>query len=248
MKKWLKWLLTIVVFVGLTLALYFIGFKAEWVKPVIESAGIWGYLIYLVLQVIITTICCFVPATTFTFTLMAVQIFGVTGGLIISIIGCWISSNVMFAVGRFGGVKLVDWLVGKEDREKAQKMVSDRATVLVPVMLACPFFPDDAICMVSGMTSMKWWYFSVTSLFTRSIGITATALLGNGATLTYIKNALGDNIVLWVIAINVILFDVWAIWKLSGWVEKALKKRREKKQKIKEQNIEEDKSYERDDR
>ena len=233
MPKWLKWLLTIVVFVGLTVALYFIGFKGEWIQPLVQSAGWFGYILYIILQVLITTLLCFVPATTFTFTLLSVNVFGVTTGLILSIIGCWISSIAMFLVGRYGGTKLVDWLVGKEDRIKAQNLISDRATVLVPVMLACPFFPDDCLCMVRGMTKMNFWYFMVMSLFTRSIGITGTALLGNDATINYIKSALGNNIVLWVLMINIILFDVYVIWKASGKLEQMMKKRREKKQKEK---------------
>ena len=231
MPKWLKITLTIVVFIGLTLALYFIGFKGDWIKPLVQGAGWFGYILYILLQILITTLLCFVPATTFTFTLMSVNIFGVTTGLILSIIGCWLSSIVMFLVGRYGGTKLVDWLIGKEDRIKAQEMISDRATVLVPVMLACPFFPDDALCMVSGMTKMNFWYFMFMSLFTRSIGITGTALLGNDATINYIKSALGNNYVLWALLINLILFDVYAIWKISGKLEQLIKKKREKKNK-----------------
>ena len=236
MPKWLKILLTAIVFIGLTVALYFIGFKGDWIKPLVEQAGWFGYILYILIQVTITTLLCFVPATTFTFTLMSAQIFGVTTGLIISIIACWISSIVMFLVGRYGGTKLVDWLIGKEDREKAQKMVSDRATVLVPIMLACPFFPDDALCMVSGMTKMNLGYFSIMSLLTRSIGITATALLGNDATINYIKSALGTNYVLWAILINLLLFDIYVIWKLSGKLEQIMKKRREKKQRVLEES------------
>lgn len=236
MPKWLKILLTAIVFIGLTVALYFIGFKGDWIKPLVEQAGWFGYILYILIQVTITTLLCFVPATTFTFTLMSTQIFGVTTGLIISIIACWISSIVMFLVGRYGGTKLVDWLIGKEDREKAQKMISDRATVLVPVMLACPFFPDDALCMVSGMTKMNLGYFSIMSLLTRSIGITATALLGNDATINYIKSALGTNYVLWAILINLLLFDIYVIWKLSGKLEQIMKKRREKKQRVLEES------------
>lgn len=238
MPKWLKILLTAIVFIGLTVALYFIGFKGDWIKPLVEQAGWFGYILYILIQVTITTLLCFVPATTFTFTLMSAQIFGVTTGLIISIIACWISSIVMFLVGRYGGTKLVDWLIGKEDREKAQKMISDRATVLVPVMLACPFFPDDALCMVSGMTKMNLGYFSIMSLLTRSIGITATALLGNDATINYIKSALGTNYVLWAILINLLLFDIYVIWKLSGKLEQIMKKRREKKQRVVEESEE----------
>lgn len=243
MPRWLKWTITAIVFVGLTLALYFVGFKGDWIKPMVEQAGWFGYILYIIVQIFMTTLLCFVPATTFTFTLLSVNIFGVITGLILSIIGCWFSSITMFLVGKYGGTKLVDWLVGEEDRIKAQNLISDRATVLVPVMLACPFFPDDAICMVSGMTKMNVWYFSVMSLITRSIGIASTALLGNDATLNYIKTALGDNILLWFMLINLILFDIWVIWKGSGKVEEILRKRRQKR--LKKQIIIEEKKDDR---
>lgn len=234
MPKWLKWTLTIVIFVGLTIGLYFVGFKEsskEWIRTVVYNAGWFGYILYLLIQVIVTTLFCFVPATTFTFSLIATQIFNNTAvALILSIIGCWLSSIVMFLVGRYGGTKLVDWLVGEEDRIKAQNLVSDRAIVLVPIMLACPFFPDDALCMVSGMTKMNFWYFLVMSLLTRSVGVATTVLLGNDATVNYIKSALGNNIVLWVMLVNLIIFDVYAVWKLSGKLEQIMRKRREKKE------------------
>ena len=230
-KKIIKIIATILVLVGLSVALYFVGFKGNWIKPIVESAGWFGYVIYVIIQVVITTLLTFVPATTFTFTLLSVQIFGTIQGMIISVIACWISSMIMFIVGKYGGTKLVDWLVGKEDREKAQKMVDGRATVLVPITLACPFFPDDAICMIAGITNMNFWYFSISALFTRSIGICSTALLGNDTTIEYIKNALGNNIVLWVLAINIILIDVWAIWKLSSKIQGIVDKKRAKKEK-----------------
>lgn len=230
MKKWLKLTLTLIIMIGLTAALYFAGFKSDWIQPIVDKAGVWGYFVYLIIQIVVTTLLCFVPATTFTFTLLSVQIFGVMGGLFISIIGCWISSIIMFLIGKYGGVKLVDWIVGKEDRIKAQNLVSARATVLIPVMLACPFFPDDAICMISGLTSMNIWYFSIMALLTRSIGIATTALLGNGYTLNYIQNALGNNIVLWILAINVLLFDVILVWKGSGKIEQIIKRVKSKKQ------------------
>ena len=67
MPKWLKWTLTAVVFIGLTLALYFIGFKGDWIQSLVQQAGWFGFILYILIQVIITTICCFVPATTFSF-------------------------------------------------------------------------------------------------------------------------------------------------------------------------------------
>lgn len=227
MKTWLKWTLTIVVFLVLTISLYLIGFKGDWLKPIIEQAGIWSYLVYLIAQVIITTVMCFVPATTFTFTLMSVQLFGLIPGFIISVIGCWISSLVMFIVGQYGGVKLIDWLIGKDNREKTQNLVQDKATIYIPLMLAFPFFPDDALCALAGMTRMKLWFFAIVSLFTRSIGIAATAFLGDGAVWNYIITALNGNIILWTIFINVVLFDIYLIWKFTRWLENWIKSRRE---------------------
>lgn len=238
MPKWLKWTLTAVVFIGLTVGLIILtsndGVK-EWIKAAIASVGWFGYILYILIQIIVTTAFCFAPGTTFMFGCIAGQIFILPVGLILSIIGCWISSTIMFLIGRYGGEKLIDWLVGKEDRIKAQNLISDRATVLVPVMLACPFFPDDALCMVSGMTKMNFWYFSVMSLITRSIGVSVTVVLVNKgmidpnddqALLHKFISVMGNNPVLWIMLVNLIIFDVYAVWKLSSKVEQILKRRR----------------------
>ena len=60
MKRWLKITLTCIVFVGLTVALYLVGFKGDWIKPLVEGAGFWGYIFYVLIQIIVTTFMCFV--------------------------------------------------------------------------------------------------------------------------------------------------------------------------------------------
>ena len=230
MKKWLKLTLTFVVMVALSVALYFIGFQGDWIKPIVEGAGIWGYVIFLLIQTVIATALCFVPATTFTFTILAVQLFGFWGGFIIAFIGCWVSSQLMFLIGRYGGVKFVDWLVGEKDRIKAQELVSDRSTVLLPILLFIPFTPDDMFCMLAGMTKMRYRYFAIMSIFTRVLNIALTAFFGAGATWQYIVAALNGNIVLWILAINVLLIDIWLVWKFSGWVERKVREHRAKKE------------------
>ena len=225
MKRWIKILLTCVVLIGLTVAMYLIGFQGDWIKPIVDKAGFWGYAVFVLIQVVITTVMCFVPATTFTFTLLAVQLFGVLPGFITASIACFLSSMVMFTVGDKLGEPFIDWLIGKDARVKAQNMVSARATVLVPMMLAFPFFPDDAICMVSGMTKMKYWYFAIVALICRTIGIGVTAFLG-GNVLDYASFSILD----WVVFINLILIDVVLVWQLSTFVDKLVKKHKSKKE------------------
>ena len=222
MKRWIKILLTVLLFIALTVALYFVGFKGDWIKPIVESTGFFGYIIYIIIQVIITTLMTFVPATTFTFTLLATGLFGPVIGFIVSAIGCFLSSMLMFFIGDKLGEPFVDWLIGKDIRIKTQERVSGRATVLVPFMLACPFFPDDAICMVSGLTKMKYWYFAICALLCRTIGVGVTAFLG-GAILNYSSFSILD----WFLFINIIIIDIVLIWKLSTKVEEIVNKRKQ---------------------
>lgn len=231
MKRWIKISLTVVLFIALTVALYFVGFQGDWIKPLVEKAGFFGYIIYILIQIVITTVMCFVPATTFTFTLLAAGIFGPLTGFIISAIGCFLSSMVMFWIGDKLGEPFIDWLIGKDARIKAQNMVSGRATVLVPVMLACPFFPDDAICMVAGLTKMKYWYFAICAALGRTIGVAVTSFLG-GNVLNYSTFSVLD----WFLFINIVVIDVILIWKLSTKVENFIKNRKQIKSKGEEIN------------
>lgn len=239
MKRWIKISLTLVVLIGLTVALYFVGFNGEWIKPIVQKAGFWGYLIFIILQVIITTLMCFVPATTFTFSLLAAQLFGTWQGFIVAAIACFLSSMLMFTIGDKLGEPFVDWLIGKQARIKAQDMVSTRATVLVPVMLAFPFFPDDAICMVSGMTKMKYWYFAIVAALTRTIGVGVTCFLG-GDIIDYTAFGIFE----WFVFINLIIVDALLVWKLSTKVENFVKNRKTKKEKEQEASVVEVKSEE----
>ena len=231
MKRWIKISLTVTVFILLTVAMYLVGFQGDWIKPLVEGAGFWGYVIYIIIQVAITTIMTFVPATTFTFTLLATGLFGPLTGFIVSAIGCFLSSMVMFTVGDKLGEPFIDWLIGKDARIKAQNMVSGRATVLVPTMLAFPFFPDDAICMVAGLTKMKYWYFAIVAAVCRTIGVGVTAFLG-GDVLNYADFSILD----WFLFINLILIDIILVWKLSTKVEGWLNKRKQLKEKVNDED------------
>lgn len=225
MSRWIKISLTVILLAGLSVALYLVGFKGDWIKPIVESAGFFGYILFILINIVVTTLMTFVPGMTFTFTLIATQLFGTLAGFIVSAIACFLSSLVKFFIGDKLGEPFVDWLIGKDARLKAQDLVSARATVLVPVMLAFPFFPDDAICMVAGMTKMKYWYFAIVALICRTIGVGVTAFLG-GNILDYSSFSLLD----WFLFINIILIDVVLIWKLSTKVEEWINKRKQNKE------------------
>jgi uncharacterized membrane protein YdjX (TVP38/TMEM64 family) len=88
------------------------------------------------------------------------------------------------------------------------------------MMFMFPIFPDDALCLVAGMTKMRYWYFAIIVLIFRSIGI-VTICLGinfiDWATLTLID---------YFVLINIIAIDLIAIFKYQHKIEKWITRRK----------------------
>ena len=57
----------------------------------------------------------------------------------------------MDLIGRFGGNKAIVKILGQEEYDEAKDLIQEKGMVYVPVMYLLPIFPDDAICMVSGV-------------------------------------------------------------------------------------------------
>ena len=100
-------------------------------------------------------------------------------------------------------------------------------------MMLFPFFPDDALCLIAGMTSMSFRFFIVTILLTRPIGIVLTCYLGSGQIIPYH----GWGLVIWGISIAIMIALFVCAYKfqpqIEEWLIKIAKKLSHKKNKIK---------------
>ena len=81
--------------------------------------------------------------------------FGPLLGALYSFIGIILGSVVAFLVGRKFGHRFVKWMVGEEDLNKALKFVEGRDKIMFFLIFLLPFFPDDALCFVAGLTGMS---------------------------------------------------------------------------------------------
>lgn len=226
-KEIIKWVL----FAGLIIFISGITYLCCWscgvtsvegLRKIVEQAGIWGWLLFLFLQVFVTTILCFVPATSMTFIICSVILFGALNGFLISLSGVLISSMFMFLIGRFGGEKVVIKLVGKESLRKAQDLIAVKSKIFLPLMFLFPAFPDDALCMVSGMTKMKWWEFMLITVFCRSVGVATTCFLGSS-----LIDWSALSVIDWFVFISVCIIDILLVFKASSWIEKKIKNKKE---------------------
>lgn len=241
-KKLIKIGIAILVIVGISVGLYFL-FRTlgitdvNTLQQIIQQCGAWGWVIFLLLQVVTTTLLCFVPATSMVFITVGVILFGATWqSFLLCFTGVLISSICMDLIGRFGGSKLIIKLIGEKSYNDAISLLETKGIVYVPIMYLLPIFPDDAICMCVGALKMKWWVHYIEILLCRGIGC-ATIVFGlNLLPSALIQNLkafnwsfIGSHIWDYITMITVMVFWVVVLLYLAGKLDKWLSKRKASK-------------------
>ena len=226
MKNWIKICLTILVVAAVSIGAYFIlracgVTDVESLRELIASCGAWGWIVFITLFTLCTSLLCFIPASSMTFIIVSVVLFGATKGFIISSISVFLSSSLMFILGNTLGEKVAVKLVGKESLEKAQNLVDVKSKMLLPLMFLFPVFPDDALCLVAGMTKMRYWYFAVIVGICRTIGVATTCFLGSGL-INWSELSLTD----WFVLLSVCLFWIILIFNSQHKIEKFITRKK----------------------
>jgi len=94
-------------------------------------------------------------------------------------------------------------------------------------MFLFPVFPDDALCLVAGMTKMRYWYFAIIVGICRTIGVATTCFLGSG-----LINWAVLSLVDWFVLISVCLFWILLIFKYQHKIEKFITRDKKTKQQV----------------
>ena len=228
LKTWVKWVFLIVIIAIVSviawLTLDSLGITSvDGLRTLIASCGAWGWVVFILLQVIVTTLLCFVPATSMTFIIVSIILFGAWQGFLVSSVGIILSSMAMFLVGRFGGERIAIKIVGEESLKKAQDLIAVKSKIYLPLMFLFPFFPDDALCMVAGITKMRWWEFLLIVVFCRTVCVAMTCFLGSD-----LIDWSALTIIDWFVFISVCLIDLYIIYILADKLEKKIKDKKNK--------------------
>lgn len=153
----------------------------EKLKSVVESGGIFSCLIFVVLQILQSTI---LQLPSIFITIAGTLVFGKGLAFVLSFSAVMIGSIIMFWIGRKGGRKFLHWLIGEEESEKWINRMSN-GKYLFFLMMVFPMFPDDILCAVAGLTNMSFGFFLGTNILARAIGIACTVFLGSGTVIPY---------------------------------------------------------------
>lgn len=130
---------------------------------------------------------------------------------------------ICYFLGRKFGRKALVWLAGKDATEKYADYIGNRSKGIFLIMQILPFFPDDVLCIIAGLTAMNFPYFAGVIILVRPLIIAAYCFLGNGSVIPFS----GWGIPVWIaiIAVFVVLavlsfkyqkkFEDWLFSKFS---------------------------------
>ena len=219
--------LLVLFFIAISLAMLYIlkitGFwdkvdDKEDLRKYISSFGANAVIVFIIFQILQVVI---LPIPGVVAIGAGVALFGVKLGAIYSLIGILIGTYSAYYIGKYPGEKVVSWLVGKENLQKTLKMVKGKDKIVLTFMFLFPFFPDDVLCFVAGMSSMSQGYFIIMILITRVISVYTTAYSVNGSLIPY-DTPWGVAIWAFLIALTVAIAIV--IYKYGDKIERKIKR------------------------
>ena len=217
--------LTLILMTAALVVLYVMQITGLWDK--IDSvedlrnyvSGFGGYAVFIFiaiqfLQVVVLPIPGFITVS------VGVLLFGAFRGSVYSVIGIVSASIVAFFIGRVFGYKVAGWLVGKENLDKGLELVKGKDKVILTFMFLFPFFPDDVLCFVAGLSSMSVPYYIVMITITRIINIVVSAYSVNGSIIPYNT---WWGILLWIAVFILVAALCYAIYKHGDKIENFFK-------------------------
>jgi len=191
-------------------------------REYIDSYGNYAVFFFILMQFLQVVV---LPIPAFITVGAGVLLFGPLKGSILSCIGIILGSIVAFLIGRIFGFKVAKWLVGEENLKKGLKTIKGKDRVILTFMFLFPFFPDDILCFVAGITTMSTTFFIIMIIITRIVSIFASSYSMNNSIIPYDT---WWGILIWIIFISLTLVLMILLYKKGDKIESYFKNRKNK--------------------
>jgi uncharacterized membrane protein YdjX (TVP38/TMEM64 family) len=107
-------------------------------------------------------------------------LYGLWGGFLVSSAGLLLGSLVAFTIARLFGRPVVEAFVEPRAIDRYIDGIANRHFLILLVVVLVPFFPDDIICFVAGLSSMPVPAFLFLIVLGRTPGMLVSSLVGSG--------------------------------------------------------------------
>lgn len=196
-------------------------------RDYIKGFGGFAVLIFIILQILQVVV---LPIPSFITVGAGVLLFGPFYGSIYSVIGIIVGSVLAYFIGKVFGYKVAKWLVGKDSLDKALKNIKGKDKIVLTFMFLFPFFPDDILCFVCGITTMTPLYFLVMIFITRIITVFASSYSMNNSIIPYDT---WWGILLWIVFFAITIVLTILIYRHGERIERFILKNRKNNSKYK---------------
>ena len=213
MKKWIKIFFIILGFALISVVAFIILkilniTNIDTLRSTIESSRQFAAILYILITATLLTLLCFVPLLNTSLAILSLILFPVWLAFFCCLIATLLSNTILFFIGDKFGEKIAVKLISKKELENAQNLVDKKSKILLPVLFILPGIPDEALCIVAGMTKMKYSYLIITSAIYHTIEIGLYCFLGSG-----LINWSNLSIVDWFVLINILVVDLYFLFK-----------------------------------
>lgn len=183
-KKWF-WLLTAALGAGGVFFLWHSGFfkaatSPEALRAYIGQFAPYSHLCFFLLQFLSVVLA---PIPSNISAAAGGMLFGTWPAFLLTFSAVMAGSLLVFSLARALGRDFVDQLVGRRLSEKYQRVIQSRTSIFLALAFLFPYFPDDMLCILAGLTDIPFRRFALIALLTRPWGLLFASALG-GATLS----------------------------------------------------------------
>lgn len=191
-KKWLGGLLALGLLAGGVWFLYASGFFAACSSPqalraYISRSAPYTHLCFFALQFLSVVLA---PIPSNITAAAGGMLFGTWPAFFITFGAVMAGSLLVFWLARVLGRGFADRVVSRKLSEKYKDVIHAKTSVFLALAFLFPYFPDDVLCILAGLTAIPFRRFAVIALLTRPWGLLVASALG-GSSL---------NIPLWALA------------------------------------------------
>ena len=179
-KTILLWVLAVLLLGGCLLALYATGFfqaarSEEGVKAYIEACAPWSHLAFFFLQLMSVIVA---PIPSNVTALAGGLLFGTIPAFLLTWSAVVIGSLIVFFLARALGQSFAARFVGRKLSAKYLDVIRRKRDSFLFLAFLFPFFPDDILCILAGLTEISFPRFLVMVILFRPWGLLVASAVG----------------------------------------------------------------------
>ncbi len=179
--KVLLWVLTAAILGGSVWALYATGFfqavgSQEALGEYIARCAPWSHLAYFGIQLASVVIA---PIPSNITAAAGAYLFGLWPSFLLTWGAVTLGSVIVFALARVLGQRFVGQFVSDKLSEKYLDVIRRKRDVFLALAFLFPFFPDDILCILAGLTDISFKRFFLLAVLARPWGLLVACMVGS---------------------------------------------------------------------